>query len=112
MSEEQPNSPFELPGDAPHNGESTSIEAAEAIKPLLTGLRAQIFKVLETAEDGLTCAEVEQMLGIKHQTCSPRLKELVEQVKKAKFCFDPDGEPIKRRSPGSRSKSKVYYPVL
>ena len=112
MSEQQPDPRFELPGAAPHNGESTSIEAAEAIKPLLTGLRARIYKALEAAEDGLTCTEVERMLDIKHQTCSPRLKELVEQVKKAKFCLDDNGEPVKRRSPGSRSKSKVYYPVL
>ncbi len=36
----------------------------------------QVFKALQTSEDGLTCEEVETKLTMKHQTASARIREL------------------------------------
>ena len=69
---------FNQPENAPHNGIDTSIDAAESVSECLSAMRLQVFEEVQKAEDGLTCDEVEQILGMKHQTASARLNDLMK----------------------------------
>lgn len=74
-------STFDLPlfnyNVAPHNGTDTSTKAAESIRLNLNALRALVLNYIKASEDGLTCEQLERLTGLKHQTVSPRLNELV-----------------------------------
>ena len=62
---------------APHNGTDTSAKAAESIRPNLNAMRALVLSYIKASEDGLTCEQLEGLTGLKHQTVSARLNELV-----------------------------------
>ena len=53
-----------------------SRDAASFVAPLIPGMHKQILAFLYACP-GATCAEVEAGLGLKHQTASARLNELV-----------------------------------
>ena len=62
---------------APHNHTPTSKAAAESIVPVLGRLQAMILAHYQREKyRGATCDEVEAALGLKHQTCSARIREL------------------------------------
>lgn len=59
------------------NGTAESGEAALRARLHAPAMRATILRLLAEFP-GLTCEEVEAMLGFKHQTASARLHDLVE----------------------------------
>ena len=61
---------------APSNETETSKDAAESIKDKINGMCLDVLRCVRNYEDGLTCDEVEQILGMKHQTASARLNDL------------------------------------
>lgn len=64
-------------GTPPHvRHSSTSEAAAEAIKPKVGKLQAQILRVVRESADGLTRDEIEQITGLPHTTSSARVREL------------------------------------
>ena len=65
---------------APHNGTDTSIKAAKEIAPHVNRMCDVILKTLYKFPKGLTCQEIEDIAELRHQSCSPRLKELRDCV--------------------------------
>lgn len=65
---------------APFNpGSATSEAAADFIEPYRGAQAERIFDRLSTrARKGLTCAEIESALGLKHQSASARVHELAK----------------------------------
>ena len=61
---------------APHNGVETSVEAATSIKPHVNSLCSRVLRAVRGMPAGLTCDEAERILGISHQTCSARFRDL------------------------------------
>ncbi len=59
----------------PHNGVHTSIEAAESMEPHAPRLRTQVLSAIKET-GGSTCDELEVKLGLIHQCCSARIREL------------------------------------
>ncbi len=59
-----------------HNGTETSRMAAEEIKPHRQRMCDDILILLRKFPMGLTCAQIEGIAEMKHQTVSARLKEL------------------------------------
>jgi predicted transcriptional regulator len=57
----------------------TSAEAAKAIADQVESLRQQIYTLIASHPDGLTCDEVEVLLKMRHQTASARIRELIQQ---------------------------------
>jgi hypothetical protein len=63
-------------------GSDTSAAAAASVKKKLGGLHRQIYKLVkERGLDGCTCDEVEQLLDLRHQTASARIRELRDKKK-------------------------------
>jgi hypothetical protein len=54
----------------------TSRQAAAEIAPRLSALQKDILRYLRARAGGGTCDELEETLGLRHQTCGPRLREL------------------------------------
>lgn len=55
----------------------TSLDAARSIEATAGSLRAQILQAITARRpDGLTCAEIETLFTLRHQTASARLTEL------------------------------------
>jgi hypothetical protein len=94
---------------APHNGVDTSIEAAKAISRKIGAIHLRIYRALELAEDGYTCDELEDLLGLKHQTCSPRMGELIERGY-ARYAINRNGE-IRKRDTRSECAARIYFAV-
>lgn len=66
-----------ISGELPHNGVETSVDAAQSMKLPAAVIREQIARYVEAQNlNGATCDEVEIALGISHQTCSARFKDL------------------------------------
>lgn len=65
-------------GTAPHVQHSqTSRDAAAAIEPHLSRLKQLIFEYVKSCGPaGATCDDAEVALGLAHQTCSARFREL------------------------------------
>ena len=66
-------------GTPPHvGGSDTSKRAAESVKASAKTLRRKIHQLLKRKGDrGATCWEIEQEMGMMHQSASARLRELV-----------------------------------
>jgi hypothetical protein len=63
----------------PHNGVSTSIEAAESIRPHRKRLKTMVLDFIRNRGTiGATDWEIEQHLQLSHQTASARRNELVK----------------------------------
>lgn len=54
----------------------TSKAAAQEIAPVADSLRQRVLRAIQTRGDA-TCDEIEVTLGMRHQTASARLRELV-----------------------------------
>ena len=93
-----------------HNGTDTSREAADSIKPVLGALQNKVLDAFMAAGPmGLTTEECEQILGLKHQTCSPRIYELSKcQPPYLVLGQDEEHQIIKRPTTSGR-KAKVYF---
>jgi len=64
------------PSTPGHRGVSTSIAAAEAVKPKAATLRAGVLECLRKNPDGLTADECAVMMGETVLSVRPRLTEL------------------------------------
>ncbi len=59
-------------------GSETSEAAAASMKPRAAAIRERVYGVIVGAgAAGATCDEVEELLGLRHQTASARVRELV-----------------------------------
>lgn len=70
--------PSDEPASVPHvRGSTTSREAAESVRGSLGRVQTRVHDyVTSRGDEGSTCDEAELALGIKHQTCSARFREL------------------------------------
>ena len=59
-----------------HGGHPRSVEAQEATKPRKNADYSRILTLLHAHPYGLTCDEAEQLLGMRHQTCSARFSDM------------------------------------
>lgn len=63
---------------APYSDEDTSRDAAESVEPHIARLQEMILAALKgSGPDGLCCFEIEERLGLIHQTASARIRGLV-----------------------------------
>tara|TARA_R100000479_G_C6205364_1_gene136187 strand:+ start:79 stop:456 length:378 start_codon:yes stop_codon:yes gene_type:complete len=95
---------------APHNGVDTSIDAAESMRDQLNFLCKKVLGVIREHPDGLTCEQVERLLGMKHQTASARLRDLM-CLEPCPLEFRPDektGKPQRRGNASGRT-ARVYF---
>ena len=89
---------------APHNGTATSRDAAESIKPQVNRLCSEVLWCVRNSQFGLTCDEAEQILGLAHQTCSARFRDLSScEPPMLIKCQQPDGSYLKRKTRSGRS---------
>lgn len=64
----------DVPG---HNFRDTSVSAAQQMKPRASAIRARILTEIQIrGSAGATCDELEQALGLSHQTASARIREM------------------------------------
>jgi predicted ArsR family transcriptional regulator len=77
-------------------GVKPSEEAAERVKRTSPTIKEQVLKYIQE-HPGTTCEEATQGLKLKHQSCSPRFLELVEE-KKVEFdeVKGDDGRTLRR----------------
>lgn len=95
---------------APHNHTETSIDAAESIVNQLNGMCLDVLHAVRSSPHGLTCDEIEAILGMKHQTASARLRDLITcQPPYVKFKNDPQTEKPLRRPTRSGRTARVYF---
>lgn len=66
---------------APHaRGSATSEAAARSVDAGLNAMQQEVLRAIEQAgSSGLTCDELEQQLGMRHQTASARVRELTQR---------------------------------
>jgi len=89
---------------APHNNTATSRDAAESIKPQVNRLCSEVLRCIRNSPNGMTCDEAEVALGMPHQTCSARFRDLAKCeppfiVKKKGL----DGSDLKRETRSGRA---------
>jgi hypothetical protein len=61
-----------------HGGDPCSEAANESVHPDKASIRADILQwIADRQHEGATCDEVEVALGLRHQTASARMRELV-----------------------------------
>jgi hypothetical protein len=77
-------------------GVKPSEEAAERVKAKAPTIKEQVLKYVKE-HPGTTCEEATQGLKLKHQSCSPRFLELVEE-KRIEFdeVRGADGRTLRR----------------
>lgn len=75
MREEPMDTPYG--GKPPHVDSDTSIAAAASIASAAESIRAQVLQYVADSPAGATDNELENALGLRHQTASPRRRELV-----------------------------------
>ena len=88
-------------------GSETSEAAAVSIEEKLGPMCRLVRSALADARDGLTCEEVEEKTGLKHQTASARLKQL-QDAGYAEWRKDEHGNHRKRPNTSGRN-AKVYF---
>jgi RecA/RadA recombinase len=93
-----------LHATAPHNGTGTSRDAAESIKPQVNRLCSMVLKAIKEMPGGLTCQEVEDILGFGSGTATARINELANcQPPLITKGMDPDGKIIRRPNRSGRT---------
>lgn len=77
-------------------GVKPSEEAAERVKAKAPTIKEQVLRYVKE-HPGTTCEEATHGLKLKHQSCSPRFLELVEE-KRIEFeeVRGPDGRTLRR----------------
>ena len=88
----------------------TSKDAAESIKKDLSSMCRRVKDTVNDSIDGLTCEEVEQHTGLKHQTASARLKDL-RDMGFVEWRQDKEGKDRKRKTTSGRW-AKIYFSKL
>jgi predicted transcriptional regulator len=83
-----------------------SDEAHASVKPTKTFIQQQVIDYLRTCgPTGATCDQMEAALGLSHQTCSPRVNELMKAKK-----ILPD--PVRRMTRSGRRATVWVLPVF
>ena len=91
-------------GLPPHvRGSDTSLDAAVSVVDDVRRIRRRILWHVAACPEGATCDEVEVALGLIHQTCSARIRELV-----LLDCLVDTGA---RRKTRRRRPAAVYRPT-
>ncbi len=67
---------FNHQGFPPFTNSDTSFQAADSIKGVAVSLRLKVFRYIERAP--ATCDEIEEGLGMRHQTASARIRDLAK----------------------------------
>ena len=95
---------------APSNKTETSKDAAESIKDIINGMCLEVLRCVRNYEEGLTCDQVEEKLGMKHQTASARLNDLSKcQPAFLQHRFDSStGKPLRRPTRSGRT-ARIYF---
>ena len=93
----------------PSNETETSKDAAESIKDKINGMCLEVLRCVRSHEEGLTCDQVEEILGMKHQTASARLNDLSKcQPAFLQHRFDSStGRPLRRPTRSGRT-ARIY----
>ena len=95
---------------APHNGTDTSRDAAESIRSQINGMCRDVLEKVRACPSGLTCEQIEQLLGMKHQTASARLRDLMEMhPSPLEFRLDPKTGKPQRRVNSSGRTARIYF---
>lgn len=94
---------------APHNGTGPSIDAAHSLDKVLGKMQAEVLAYVRSAPEGATCDEAEVALGLKHQTASARLNDLMK-LGRVQFRYDAAGKALRRLTRSGRG-ARIYYPV-
>ena len=95
---------------APHNGTDTSRDAAESIRSQINGMCRDVLEKVRGCPSGLTCEQIEQLLGMKHQTASARLRDLMEMHPyPLEFRPDPKTGKPQRRVNSSGRPARIYF---
>ena len=80
-----------------------SRDAADSIKGQVPNLQLKILDCIRAMPGGLTCDEAENILDIRHQTCSARFRELAScQPPLIKKLVLEDGTYAKRKTRSGR----------
>ena len=78
MGRQQKLFPDPYGGKAPSVNVDTSRDAADSIQAVLGPLQQRVLRyVASCGANGTTCDQAEETLGMRHQTCSARIRELV-----------------------------------
>jgi hypothetical protein len=86
------------------SGSDTSREAAKRSDSSAGAMRTKVLSYIESlGPKGATCDEVEEVLQLKHQTASARIRELVIDEKLI--------DTGRRRKTRSGSSARIYVPV-
>ncbi len=94
---------------APHCGTETSRDAAESIKPHVNAMAAKVLHCIAGMPGGLTCEQVEQITGLKHQTASARIRDLATcEPPLIVVGVDQEGNVIRRPTSSGRT-ARVYF---
>ena len=95
---------------APHNGVDTSREAADSVRDQLNAMCKQGLEVGRRCPGGLTWDQVEQLLVMKHQTASARLRDLMcLEPCPLEFRLDEKTGKPQRRSTASGRTARIYF---
>ena len=96
--------PFNHPVAGYVSGSETSLDAANAIEFKINRLCRMVLDAIEASPFGLTCEETEDLLGLTHQTCSPRFTDLKScEPPEIIKCRLPDGSYLKRTNRSGRN---------
>lgn len=91
-------------GTPPHVDKPTSWAAAMSMKTVASQLGQVVLDAIADQPDGATCEEIEDILEMKHQTVSARIRELVLMNK----LYDTG---VTRQNKSGRN-AIVYKPVV
>lgn len=96
VDDRQPSLPFARSSE-------TSRDAARAVRSAAEQNRGRVLEAIRAAgANGMTCDEVQVLLGLSHQQCSPRVSELARSGE-----IVPSGLTRPTRS-GPRFKAVAY----
>jgi hypothetical protein len=96
-------------GTPPHvRHSSTSLEAADAIRPSIGKLHRVVLNAVAAAPDGLTREEIEQVTGLSHQTGSARVRELFLQGRLETRIDPATGRSFRRPTSTGRSAEVCF----
>lgn len=86
----------------------TSKEAATSIQKELGAMCRQVRSAVADATNGLTCSEIEELLDMKHQTASARLRDL-QKAGFIEWKINPETGKHYTRKTSSGRNGKVYF---
>ena len=94
---------------APHNGTETSRDAAESILEHVNGMCRKVYDCVAAMPGGLTCEQVEQITGMKHQTVSARIRDLTTCQPPLLIIGKDENHEVIRRPTASGRTARVYF---